>query len=135
MSACLLGRRCRFDGESRPNDAVIDWVAEHGAVPVCPEALGGLPCPRTPSEVQPDGCVIDRDGHDRTAAFEEGARQAVQAALAHGCRLAILKSKSPSCGVREVYDGTFSGTLVPGMGKAAAALREAGLELLEETDL
>lgn len=106
----------------------------HNLVPVCPEVLGGLPTPRTPSEIQPDGRVIDQEGIDRTAAFTAGAQAAVDLAREHGCKRAILKTKSPSCGVNQVYDGTFTGTVIPGQGLTAAALRRAGLDLADETD-
>ena len=132
VSACLLGEPCRYDGASVPSAAVIEFACGHEVVPVCPEQLGGLPTPRTPSEIQPDGRVVDREGVDRSEAFAQGARAALAVAREHGCTCAILKARSPSCGVREVYDGSFAGMLVPGEGVAAAALREAGLAVYDE---
>ena len=134
VSACLLGTACRYDGASMSCPAVIDLADTLDLVPVCPEQLGGLPTPRTPSEIQPDGCVADRAGEDRTAAFAAGAHEALRVAREHGCRIAVLKSKSPSCGVRQVYDGTFSGTLIPGQGVTASLLSDAGIILLDESD-
>lgn len=134
VSACLLGDPCRYDGASTPCEAVVAFAREHEVVPICPEQLGELPTPRTPSEIQPDGRVVDREGIDRTEAFERGAREAVAIAHERGCHQAILKSRSPSCGVGEIYDGTFAGMLVPGEGKAAAALRAAGLDVCDELD-
>lgn len=133
-SACLLGEPCRYDGQAMPCDGVIALGAEYELVPVCPEVLGGLPTPRIPSEIQPDGRVVDREGNDRTAAFEAGAQAAVALARERGCTRAILQSRSPSCGVSEVYDGTFSGKLVPGSGLTARALRAAGISLSDERD-
>ena len=96
--------------------------------------MAGLPTPRACAELQPSGRVVDADDIDRTAAFEAGAAEAVRIAREHGCTQAILKSKSPSCGKGLIYDGTFSGTLVPGMGKTARALIDAGIEVLSEND-
>lgn len=130
VSACLLGEPCRYDAKGQPCDAVIALADTHELVPVCPEVLGGLPTPRVPSEIQPDGRVVDAAGTDRTAAFEAGASEALRIAQEHGCTRAILKQNSPSCGTQLVYDGTFSGTLVPGRGKTAALLSEAGIDVL-----
>lgn len=129
VSACLLGEPCRYDGKSVPCREVIELSDRFELVPVCPEQLGGLPTPRTPSEVQPDGRVVDREGVDRTAAFRAGAESALAIAREHGCKCAILKENSPSCGSSCIYDGSFTGTLVPGEGVIAALLREAGIEV------
>lgn len=133
VSACLLGEPCRYDGKAVPCEAMQALAASFELVPVCPEQLGGLPTPRTPSEIQPDGRVVDREGHDRTAAFQAGARAAVALARESGCTRAILKSRSPSCGVTEIYDGTFTGTLIPGQGITATALQSAGLTITDES--
>ena len=135
VSACLLGEPCRYDGNSNPSQAVCALASSHILVPACPEQLGGLPTPRVPSEIQPDGRVVDKHGADRTSAFASGAQQAVEIARTHKCTWAILKANSPSCGVHAVYDGSFEGILVPGQGIAAAALRAAGLELFDEADI
>ena len=132
MSACLLGEPCRYDGKSTPRERAIALAEEYDIVKVCPEQLGGLPTPRIPSERQPDGRVLNRDGEDWTEAFERGARQAVEQALEAGCACAVLKARSPSCGVRCVYDGSFSGKVVCGQGVAAEALRKAGVVLFDE---
>lgn len=135
VSACLLGEACRYDGKALPCDVVIELSKVHEVVSVCPEQLGGLPTPRTPSEIQPDGRVVDAMGIDRTAAFQAGAQAVLHIARERGCQQAILKENSPSCGVHHVYDGTFSGTIVPGRGKTSAMLAEAGLETMSEADL
>lgn len=134
VSACLLGEPCRYDGKSMPCASVIALGRSHELVPVCPEQLGGLPTPRTPSEIQPDGRVVDRAGIDRTAAFRSGAEAALSIARTHGCTQAILKANSPSCGVHRVYDGSFTSTLTDGQGIAAALLCEAGIGVFDEFD-
>ncbi|WP_303727219.1 DUF523 domain-containing protein [Denitrobacterium detoxificans] len=134
VSACLMGEPCRYDGKDYPCPAAQNLADTRTLIPICPEVMAGLPTPRTCAELQPDGRVIDADGVDRTAAFEAGAHEAVRIAREHDCKQAILKSKSPSCGKGLVYDGTFSGTLVPGMGKTAQALIDAGIEVLSEND-
>lgn len=138
ISACLLGTPCRYDGEARPFQAVIDFAREHECIPVCPERLGGFTAPHPPSEVdssQPFPHVVGENGEDRTAAFVQGARRTMEVALRQGCALAVLKSKSPSCGSSRIYDGTFTGTLVPGQGVATALLREAGVRVIDEHQL
>ena len=134
VSACLLGTACRYDGASMPCPTVIGLADTLDLIPVCPEQLGGLPTPRTPSEIQPDGHVVDRAGEYRTAAFVAGAHEALRIAREQGCNIGILKSRSPSCGVRQIYDGTFSGKLIPGQGVTAFLLADAGITLLDETD-
>ena len=109
--------------------------AGEGAVaPVCPELLGGLPCPRTPAERR-GRRVIARDGTDVTRAYAEGSARSVEIAREAGARLAILKANSPSCGSGRIYDGTFSGVLADGWGITAALFRDAGIPVVDEDHL
>ena len=136
VSHCFLGEPCRYDGASRLDRQIIELHrAGHNLIPVCPEILGGLETPRSPAEIQPDGRVVTQDGKDVTAAYQAGAERAVALAREHGCTVAILKSRSPSCGCREIYDGTFTHPLQPGWGVAARLLDEAGLEVMDEEHL
>ena len=135
ISACLLGEPCRYDGKAQPCEAAKALAGRYELVPVCPEQLGGLPTPRTPSEIQRDGRVVDCMGHDRTDAFLDGARAVLAIAQERGCDRAVLKSRSPSCGVHEVYDGSFEGVVVPGRGIAADMLAKAGIEIADEHDV
>ena len=135
VSACLLGEPCRYDGKAMPCEAVLTLAETCTLVPVCPEVLGSLATPRTPSEIQPDGRVPDAEGVDRTAAFEAGARETLRIAQEHGCRRAILKENSPSCGVRCIYDGTFSGRRISGAGKTASLLSAAGIETVSDEEI
>lgn len=137
VSACLLGVSCRYDGGSKPNEEVLTFLKSHDCevVRICPEVMGGLSIPHPANEIQMRNnkrYVCDAEGNDNTEAFEKGARIACERACAKGCSHAILKAKSPSCGVNEVYDGSFSKTLIPGDGVAAALLREKGITLATE---
>lgn len=135
VSACLLGAQCNDRGQGRLVPAVAALGATHRLVPVCPEVAGGLPTPRAAAERQPDGRVVNRDGVDVTDAYARGAAHMVAVAKACGATSAVLKARSPSCGCHEIYDGTFTRTLIAAEGVAAAALREAGLRIRSEEDL
>ena len=135
VSACLLGVRCNHLGRASPSVAVARLAADHDLVPICPEVAGGLPVPRPAAELGPDGTVRTGDGDDVTTAYRGGAASAVAAARAAGARRAVLKARSPSCGCGQVYDGTFTRTLVGGDGVAARALRDAGLAVCSDEDV
>ena len=131
VSACLLGTPCRYDGKSKPCDAVIALRSRFELLPVCPEVMGGLPTPRIPSEIQGDR-VRMRDGTDVTENYRRGAQKALEIARENGCKIAILKEKSPSCGKGAVYDGSFCGRLTDGMGVTAALLHAEGIPIFSE---
>ena len=132
VSACLLGEACRYDGGSKPHPLAEELARRHTLIPVCPEVLGGLPTPRPPAE-QRDGRVVNREGADVTEQYRRGAEAALEAARQHGCTVALLKERSPSCGSGQIYDGTFTGTLTAGWGTAARLLRQAGMTVLGES--
>lgn len=131
VSACLAGEPCRYDGGCSLSPAVQRLIRAGQALPVCPETLGGLPTPRVPSEIR-GGRVVAKDGTDVTDAFTRGAEEALRLAQENDCAAAILKARSPSCGSGEIYDGTFTGTRVPGEGVFARMAREAGFEIWNE---
>ncbi len=131
VSACLLGVRCRYDGESKACPAALDLAKEHELIPICPEQLGGLPTPRTPAEIQGER-VVTRDGRDVTKEYQKGAEEAARLYQLLRCDCAILKARSPSCGCGQVYDGAFSGTLTPGDGIAAQALKRINARVITE---
>lgn len=132
-SACLCGRPCRYDGRAAPHPELVRLYEQGLALPVCPEVDGGLAAPRTPFELR-DGRAVDREGRDVTAHVLAGAEQALELARRHGIRLAVLKERSPSCGSKRVYDGTFSGRVIAGQGLAAALLMESGLTVVNEDE-
>ncbi len=135
VSACLAGYRCRYDGGCKPDEGVIELVRRGEAVPVCPEALGGLPMPRLPAECTVDGTavltgrgrVVNQAGEDVTDAFVKGAHEALRIARLYACERAILKANSPSCGCGTIYDGSFTGAKKQGDGVTAALLKINGI--------
>ena len=145
VSACLLGQPVRYDGGSHgPFDQLLAWQTEGRLVPLCPEVAGGLPTPRPAAEI-PGGSgrqalagrvpVLDVHGLDVSEAFRTGAETALRLVRERHIRLAVLKARSPSCGNRQNYDGSFSGTLIDGEGVTAAALRQAGVQVFNENEL
>ena len=132
ISACLLGRNCKYNGGNNYTPLAERLKARYDLVPVCPEVLGGLPIPHEPSERVGDR-VLSRLGEDVTAAFRLGAEKTLEIARRRGARLAVLKERSPSCGWGAVYDGTFTGTVVPGNGVAAELLARGGVAIYGES--
>ncbi|MDT8441038.1 MAG: DUF523 domain-containing protein [Desulfuromonadales bacterium] len=143
VSACLLGIACRYDGRSKQNPAVLAWLAEQELtpIPVCPEQLAGLPTPRLasrfasedgPAVLNGQADVVTHDGQTQTEAFIRGADQTLAIAHLCGCRTALLKERSPSCGVRQI---DRNGAIVPGQGVTTARLQTAGLDVFSEEQL
>ena len=128
VSSCLAGVACRYDGTAQETLEVVEAVRQGKALPLCPEMLGGLPAPRQAAEIK-EGRVVTAAGVDLTQPFQKGAEIATQIAILAGCRKAVLKARSPSCGCGRIYDGTFSGRLVDGDGVWAQALKKAGIEV------
>jgi uncharacterized protein YbbK (DUF523 family) len=135
VSACLLGVACNHRGEGRAHPAVLALGASARLIGVCPEVAGGLPTPRAAAEIGSDGRVRTAAGEDVTDLYARGADHAVAVARTAGVKRAVLKARSPSCGSREIYDGTYQSILTPGEGITTAALRQAGIEVVSEEDL
>ncbi len=134
VSACLLGQKCKYNGGDNYCQKVLDHVKGHEVIPVCPEVSGGLPTPRTPCEIV-DGVVLNKNGENKDKEFRAGAELCLKKAIDENADLAILQSRSPSCGVNQIYDGTFSGTLIDGSGIFATMLSENGIKVLDAEDL
>lgn len=134
VSACLLGLRCRYNAEPKTDERILALAKTHPLIPVCPEQLGGLSTPRPPAERLGER-VVCNDGTDVTGAFIRGAEETLLLAQTLGCRTAILKARSPSCGHGRIYDGTFSGALVPGSGCTAELLAKNGIRIFTEDEL
>lgn len=134
ISACLLGENCKYSGGSNFSEKAAAFVKGHTVIPVCPEVLGGLPVPRTPAEIV-GGTVTAKDGRSVDAEFRRGAALALEIALREKPDVIVLQSRSPSCGVKQIYDGSFTGKKIGGMGVFAAMAAEAGFRLIDAEDL
>ena len=134
VSACLLGDNCKYNGGNNYSEKVTEFIKDHDIILVCPEIMGGLPTPRKPSEIV-NGIVKHKDGTSVDAEFRKGAKLALNEVITNGVDLVILQSRSPSCGVKHIYDGTFSGTLIPGQGIFAELLKENNIRVLDVSDL
>lgn len=130
VSACLLGENCKYNGGNNFNAEVADYLKGHQVISVCPETLGGLPTPRAPSEIV-DGVVMSRDGRNVNREFRLGAEMALKKAKDEGVELVILQSRSPSCGVGQIYDGTFSGRKKEGNGVFTELLLKNGFRVMD----
>ncbi|WP_043634440.1 DUF523 domain-containing protein [Nonomuraea candida] len=147
VSACLMGRKVRYDGGAKTSSAawLAGWREEGRLVPFCPEVAGGLPVPRPAAEIEGgaggaavlsgEARVLATDGSDVTAEFLAGAEGALAVARAHGIRMAVLKEGSPSCGALAIYDGSFRGRRVPGRGVTTALLERNGIRVFTEDHL
>ena len=134
VSACLLGENCKYDGGNNLNEALLEMLAGHEVIPVCPEVAGGLPVPRVPAEIV-NGRAVNRNGEDVDEAFHRGAEKTMEIAGREKPDLIILQSRSPSCGVNEIYDGSFTGKKIPGHGIFAVMAVSAGYKVMDAEDL
>jgi len=122
----------KYNGGNNYNNKIFNLVKQGKAIPICPEQLGGLTTPRNPSEIKiinDEVHVITNNGEDVTENFKKGAEEVLKIAKELNIKKAILKKKSPSCGVREIYDGTFTNNLTKGNGITASLLIENGIEV------
>ena len=144
ISACLMGKDVKYSGgNNKTEHPFLESLHAKGLLePICPEEVGGLPTPRDPSEIEPGfsgadvlagrAKVVSNQGVDVTKAFVEGAEIASKV---KDVAMAILKAGSPSCGNKEIYDGTHSGVKKEGEGVAAARLRQQGIAIFNEDEL
>lgn len=144
VSACLLGLNTKYDGKSNANELIIKYCGQGCYIPVCPEQLGGLSTPRLPAEIiggqgndvlKDKAKVFDEAGHDVTNCFLTGAGQLLKIVYLFKVTAAIMKERSPSCGVNQIYDGSFSHKKQPGQGISTALLRQAGVTVISEEEL
>ena len=133
ISACLIGVGCRYDGGRVQKIDVSEYLGRISFIPVCPEILGGLPTPRVPSERRGKG-VFMKNGRDVTENFLRGAEEAFRLCQLFGCRVAVLKERSPSCSPSGIYDGSFTGRLIDGEGVTAEYLRARGITVIGESE-
>lgn len=143
VSACLLGVPCRYDGATKTYPHLMGYFAARKLtpIPICPEQAGGLPTPRPPCHFE-NGAgqevlagsakVINSHGENKTAAFLQGARKALDTASEKNCRTALMKERSPSCGVQRVYNE--KGIMI-GEGVTTALLKQHDIAVFSEEEL
>ena len=129
VSACLLGVNCKYNGRNNASDEVDEFLKNYEIIPICPEIMGGLTTPRTAAEQKGDK-VITQDGKDVTEQYRKGAEECLFLAKKYDVKKALLKLKSPSCGYEQVYDGTFSHTLINKNGITAQLLIDNDVEII-----
>jgi len=136
ISACLMGEKVRFDGKSKKINAEIleIWHTENRLILLCPEVAGGLPIPRAAAEIQ-GSSIVTFTGDDVSNAFNQGAQKALEVCLQHDIHMAILKEGSPSCGVTQINDGTFTHRKQTGQGVTAKLLQKHGVKVFSEHQL
>ena len=134
VSMCLLGENCRYDGKNCLNEEVRELAKDHTLIPVCPEQMGGLSTPRSPSEIV-SGRLITREGKDVTEEYERGRQTALDIARLSNVDYVLLKSKSPSCGKGKIYDGSFTGTLTEGNGYTVRLFLENGYRVYSDEEI
>lgn len=130
VSACLLGEKCKYNASDNKNETIIEFLKDKKYYQICPEVLGGLSIPRIPCEIR-NNRVVDKGGNDKTEEFKKGAQRTLQLAKQLQATHAILQSRSPSCGVGKIYDGTFKGKLINGNGITAQLLQDNGIIVLD----
>lgn len=134
VSACLLGENCKYNGGNNYNAAVAEFVKDKEVLTICPELMAGLGCPRTPIEIV-DGVLMDRNGNNVDAAMREAVAKVMEMIRKEDIQCAVLQSRSPTCGVKQIYDGSFSGKRIPGSGVLAQALQQAGYRVIDAEDM
>lgn len=134
VSACLLGENCKYNGGNNYSKKVAEYIKGKKVIPICPEVAGGLAIPRSPVELV-QGRAVNRDGEDVTEAFQAGTQRVMEQLKGRKIECIILQSRSPSCGVRQIYDGTFTGTLMDGMGLTAQELVKKGYPVIDVAEL
>jgi uncharacterized protein YbbK (DUF523 family) len=134
VSACLVGKNTKYDGGNNYNEYVLEYLKDKEVVLICPEVFGGLPTPRIPSE-QTNDKVINSNNEDVTKQFVDGAQEALKRLQQQNVNVVILKERSPSCGYKKIYDGTFSKTIIDGNGVFAKLAIENGFIIYTESDI
>ena len=134
VSACLMGRNCKYNGGNNYCEKLQKLIQGREVIEVCPEVLAGLGTPRTPIEIC-NGTVISKDGEVVDEKIRRATAQILDQIRNEEIEVCVLKSRSPTCGVKQVYDGSFTGKLVVGAGVLAQALKDAGYEVLDSEDI
>ena len=136
VSACLLGLDCRYDGGDNKIEELLEFLSDKNYLPVCPEQMGGLTTPRDPAEitVASERKVVTSSGEDVTSQFLKGANETLKLKNLTGASYAILKARSPSCGSKQIYDGSFTKVLIQGQGLTSELLRQHDVKVYNENN-
>lgn len=134
VSACLLGIDSKYNGDNNKNEKIINLMDKYILIPFCPEIMGGLSTPREPSEII-DNNIITKSGNNVTENFIKGAKESLKLAEMYNIKTAVMKSRSPSCGYKKIYDGTFTSTITDGNGITAELFLKNGIKILTEDDI
>ena len=130
VSACILGENCKYNGKNNKNQKAIDLLKNNEIIPICPEVLAGMKTPRPCAEII-NGLVTDENGNNVHLEYVNAVNLALSKIQNEKIDLAILQSRSPTCGVNKIYDGSFKGNLISGMGLFAKALKEKGYKIID----
>ena len=134
VSGCLLGENCKYNGGNNYNPRVVEFLKDKEVISVCPEIMAGMGCPRNPIEIV-DGVLTDCHGKNVDSLIRKSVMEIMERIRDEEIQCAVLQSRSPTCGVNQVYDGTFSGKLIPGSGVFAKSLMDAGYRVIDGEDI
>ena len=134
VSGCLLGENCKYNGGNNYNPRVVEFLKDKEVISICPEIMAGMGCPRNPIEIV-DGVLTDCHGKNVDALIRKSVMEIMERIRDEEIQCAVLQSRSPTCGVNQVYDGTFSGKLIPGSGIFAKSLMDAGYLVIDGEDI
>ena len=134
VSGCLLGENCKYNGGNNYNPRVVEFLKDKEVISICPEIMAGMGCPRNPIEIV-DGVLTDCHGKNVDSLIRKSVMEIMERIRDEEIQCAILQSRSPTCGVKQVYDGTFSGKLIPGSGVFAKSLMDAGYLVIDVEDI
>ena len=134
VSGCLLGENCKYNGGNNYNPRVVEFLKDKEVISICPEMMAGMGCPRNPIEIV-DGVLTDCHGKNVDSLIRKSVMEIMERIRDEEIQCAVLQSRSPTCGVNQVYDGTFSGKLIPGSGVFAKSLMDAGYRVIDGEDI
>ena len=134
VSGCLLGENCKYNGGNNYNPRVVEFLKGKEVISICPEIMAGMGCPRNPIEIV-DGVLTDCYGKNVDSLIRKSVMEIMERIRDEEIQCAVLQSRSPTCGVNQVYDGTFSGKLIPGSGVFAKSLIDAGYLVIDVEDI
>ena len=134
VSGCLLGENCKYNGGNNYNPRIVEFLKDKEVISVCPEIMAGMGCPRNPIEIV-DGVLTDCHGKNVDSLIRKSVMEIMERIRDEEIQCAVLQSRSPTCGVNQVYDGTFSGKLIPGSGIFAKSLMDAGYLVIDGEDI